>query len=236
MLGVIYNMRIYTTKITEQIDQNTLFHLLDYVKKESKEKILRFHNINDAIRTTVAELMIRWILTTESDTHNDNIDFYYNKYGKPFIRGMPGFNFNVSHSGNWIVCAIDDNELGIDIEKISPIEQDIARQFFSPKEVEDLLSLPECSRLEYFYDLWTLKESYIKAKGMGLSIPLDSFSIRRKSSSFYLAHSSDNIRYYFKQYNVDPEYKLSVCAKHNRFPLEAVRVEAEQVIETFLRR
>ena len=88
--------------------------------------------------------------------------------------------FNLSHSGGMLACAFaHTRELGVDIERHRPIDDfaDIARRFFSPPEVEDLMSIEESGRQAAFYDCWVRKEAFIKALGGGLSVPLDSFRV-----------------------------------------------------------
>ncbi|MDX1492321.1 MAG: 4'-phosphopantetheinyl transferase superfamily protein [Pseudohongiellaceae bacterium] len=108
--------------------------------------------------------------------------FNKNAYGRPEIAG-PGYEqaiqFNLSHTTGLIVLAITgEGELGVDVENLSrkcePAQ--LADRFFSKVESEALLALDEQGQRERFFDLWTLKESYIKACGMGLAIPLESFS------------------------------------------------------------
>ena len=107
--------------------------------------------------------------------------FEKNRYGKPSIENpidLP-LRFNLSHTEGIVVMAVMlAREVGVDIEWIERDGQtvEIAESFFSSREVEQLLALPAERQRGRFFDLWTLKEAYIKACGMGLSIPLDQFS------------------------------------------------------------
>jgi 4'-phosphopantetheinyl transferase len=105
------------------------------------------------------------------------------------------------------------------VEQIKPIDFAIAKRFFSSTEYDDLMEKEEHERLNYFYDLWTLKESYIKARGKGLSIPLDSFSIRKHNTTITVTSNRDE-SWYFIQYPIGPEYKFSVCATTLHFPMD----------------
>ena len=108
--------------------------------------------------------------------------FVKNDYGKPEIiasEGMPPLRFNLSHTENLIICGVVlEQEIGVDVEYMERkgTSVDIADRFFSQQEVDDLYTLVETQRLSRFFDYWTLKESYIKARGMGLSLPLEQFT------------------------------------------------------------
>jgi 4'-phosphopantetheinyl transferase len=111
------------------------------------------------------------------------LEFSYGPYGKPSLSGAnasSGLSFNLAHSGNLAVLAISkERNLGIDIELIKPESSgdDIARRYFSAREATELLALPPEERIEAFFHCWTRKEAYLKATGMGLQTPLDSFSV-----------------------------------------------------------
>ncbi len=94
--------------------------------------------------------------------------------GKPRLRGGELF-FSLSHSGPWALCAVSDRELGADIQERKPCSEKLARRFFAPEERDALLSAPD--RDEAFTRIWALKESYSKALGLGLKLPLESFSV-----------------------------------------------------------
>jgi phosphopantetheinyl transferase len=108
-----------------------------------------------------------------------------NEYGKPFLRGVPEEEFNLSHAGRYVACAFDDRPLGIDIERRRPVKRGVATRFFAPDEAAFLASLPPEEREEGFLDLWTKKESRVKWEGRGLSLPLPSFSVLAPGGVFY---------------------------------------------------
>ena len=112
-----------------------------------------------------------------------DLKFRYGSYGKPSLDGMSvkdAPRFNMSHSGAWAVYAVTrDREIGVDVEQVrAELAGDpIAERFFSPLEVRSLRALPPELRVEAFFRCWTCKEAYVKARGEGLSLPLDRFSV-----------------------------------------------------------
>lgn len=97
--------------------------------------------------------------------------------GKPFFTDYPNIHFNLSHSAGQIVCAISDLPVGIDIQQEIPRKLTIANRFFHAREVEFLSTLDTRARQTAFYQLWVLKEAYLKAIGEGLHKPLSDFCI-----------------------------------------------------------
>lgn len=212
-------VQVYALKVPAVLPQETYANLLEKTSAEKRQKISRFRKQEDAYRSLLADVLTRTIIARSYGIANEEIVFLYNEYGKPYIKGRPDIHFNASHSGDWVVLATSPSRVGIDVEKISPQHLGIAKRFFSKREYEDLtLQLGE-ARFAYFFDLWTLKESYMKAVGKGLSIPLDSFTIRKRDEDYYyLAEvKGASKQWYFKQYPIDPAYKLSICAETHQF-------------------
>ncbi|SMF85050.1 4'-phosphopantetheinyl transferase [Paenibacillus uliginis N3/975] len=204
-------------KLPETMGMQEYDRSASFISAERRIQIDRFIRKEDANRSLFGELLARAMICRDLGVPNRDVHFVKNNYGKPLLFGHEEFHFNISHSGCWVVMIWDQNAVGIDIEQIQEIDLEIARRFFSPLENKDLISKPESERKEYFYDLWTLKESYIKALGTGLSTPLDSFSIRIKDNDkFMLDPDWESCR--FTQFEIDPEYKLSVCSLGNHQP------------------
>ena len=101
------------------------------------------------------------------------------KHGKPYLSDYPELYINLSHSGNYAVCAGSDYEVGIDIQQMRRANFRIAERFFTKQECE-YISGSE-SR---FFELWSKKESYVKATGSGITVPLNSFSVLENGDGF----------------------------------------------------
>ena len=222
-------IEVFKLEIPENISFNELDKLMQYTDKEKQAKIKRFVIAEDKKRALLAEVLKRAVICDTLKVNNDEIDFEYNKHGKPCLKHKPDFNFNISHSGKWIVCAMDCMPLGIDVEQIKPIDFDIVRRFFSKEECEYFSACEENSKLSLFYSLWTLKESYIKAYGKGLAIPLASFTIKLTGDGISIKTEHEFNNCFFRQYCIDSNYKLAVCALNDKFPQHILSLSIEDI-------
>lgn len=159
-------------------------------------------------RSLIGDLLVRWKVCTAHNINNHDFQYYYGDYGKPYLSGHSHIQFNISHSGDWIVGAFSNQPVGIDIEKVIPIDLKIATTFFSYKEQSFLQS--DGSDYQSFYEIWAAKESYLKATGMGLSIPLDSFYVIFNKNTNEVC---SNLKWYFKKIDIAPSYKSVVCSQ-----------------------
>ncbi len=156
---------------------------LDTLAPEEKERAQRFHFQKDRDHFVVARGLVRTILALYLNLEPHQLGFRYNSYGKPCLVeeiNSSNLRFNLSHSRGLALFAITrGRELGIDVEYIRPdvAEEGIAERFFSTREVAMLRALPVNLQAEAFFNCWTRKEAYIKARGEGLSLPLDQFDV-----------------------------------------------------------
>ncbi len=121
---------------------------------------------------------LRIILGTYLECHPLSIDFQVNAYGKPYLLGHP-VHFNVSHSGDYALIALSESPIGIDLELIREDFdwQEIAPLCCTASEWQWLNQFSTVEARQCFYALWTRKEAYTKARGLGLSLPLTSFTV-----------------------------------------------------------
>jgi 4'-phosphopantetheinyl transferase len=164
---------------------------------------------------------------------NEEIAFTNDYYGKPSFKKMEGVEFNLSHSGVWVVGVIDDRPVGIDVEQVQPIDLEISENYFSGDEHRDLMSKPD--KYDYFFTLWSLKESYIKILGKGLSHPLNAFSMSfTETGEIIIKVEGKRIGdIFFRQYDIDKQYKMAVCATHDRIPHDVHIVTVEELAGRF---
>ncbi|MEL7608799.1 MAG: 4'-phosphopantetheinyl transferase superfamily protein [Bacillota bacterium] len=99
------------------------------------------------------------------------------EHGKPYAPALKNFFFNLSHSGEWAVAAFGNRPLGVDIQRLRPVSPELYLRFFTREECSYILSKGGEARTSAFFELWTLKESYLKATGLGLTLALSAFSI-----------------------------------------------------------
>jgi 4'-phosphopantetheinyl transferase len=157
--------------------------LLDTLAPEERKRARQFHFPKDRDNFVVARGLLRTILGRYLHLEPHQLGFRYSFYGKPFLveeYNRSDLRFNLSHSHGLVLFAITrGRELGIDLEYIRPnlAEEEIAERFFSTYEVAILRALPAHLQAEAFFNCWTRKEAYIKAKGEGLSLPLDKFDV-----------------------------------------------------------
>jgi len=143
----------------------------------------RFHFERDRASFIVARAVLRTILAAYLKLNPAQLQFSYSAHGKPAlndVEGSDGLRFNLSHSHALALYAVTRNrEIGVDIEQIRAdfAGDEIAERFFSSTEIAMLRALPSNKRTEGFFNCWTRKEAYIKARGEGLSFPLDRFDV-----------------------------------------------------------
>ncbi len=220
---------IYLTKIDFSLVEaykNKIAEIMPYLDKSG---IQRRKDSKDAIRSIFGEAMVRMIVARKRGILPGEISFSRTYYGKPYIEGS-NIQFNVSHSGEYVVCGISTKPIGVDIEEIK--NQDIAciaKRFFSKAELQFLNEEGETLFLERFYELWVLRESYLKWLGLGLTKPLDSFSICITDENITVNDKNIKASPFFFRYS-DSGYKIAVCSRCNEFPNQICKMSMEEVL------
>lgn len=150
--------------------------------EDELQRAKKFHFEIDYQRFVITRGLLKRVLAKMLGKTPLQIVLELNEFGKPSLKNDELF-FNVSHSGNLGLIAVTDiTSIGVDVEKYRKemSTEDIARRFFSEKEVKDYLSLKKSDRLQGFFNCWTRKEAFIKAVGKGLSLPLRNFDVTLK--------------------------------------------------------
>src|SRR5215510_12763994 len=157
--------------------------LAPLLSQDEYQRAMRFYRPTDRDRFIAGRGILRKILSTYLALAPDEVRFVYNEYGKPFIstdQNRGALSFNLSHSnGNALYVVARSRRVGIDIEYMREdfATLEVAERFFSKDEFEALKASPIDRRTEAFFNCWSRKESYIKAIGMGVSYPLDGFTV-----------------------------------------------------------
>src|SRR5258707_5649472 len=175
--------------------------LVGLLNSEESSRAARFVQLRDQHRFTVARAVLRLLLARYLSCSPSAVLLQTGEFCKPVLgvegRELP-LQFNLSHShGRALYAFALSHELGVDLERLRPeiASDEIAIRYFSTRERKELLALPSALRAEGFFNAWTRKESYIKAHGKGLQIPLDSFDVTLAPGRPVVLQSSDADRW-----------------------------------------
>jgi 4'-phosphopantetheinyl transferase len=155
--------------------------LMQILSQEEQARAARFHFEADRKRCILGRGALRSLLGHCLGSAADQLHFEYNEFGKPRLApGHQPLDFNLSHSGDWILIALARGRaLGVDVERMRQdfASDEIAARFFSANECRVLASVAVEKRCAAFFSCWTRKEAYLKARGDGLSLALDQFDV-----------------------------------------------------------
>jgi 4'-phosphopantetheinyl transferase len=186
---------------------------------DEKARANRFVFRQDRNRYVAARGVLRELVGRYLNRSPEAVEFDYNSKGKPSLRAESNkgsVQFNVSHSHGLVLLAFAlGYNLGIDVEFVRPEvpTDEIAERYFSPQEVIELRALPLSMRTEGFYLCWTRKEAYIKARGEGLYIPLESFNVSLTPGQPERLESADSRRWSMQSLYPYPSYVGALVAE-----------------------
>lgn len=191
--------------------------LVERLYPERKSRVLAFRRKEPAYISIVAGLMLQTLIEQKLGIAPCALVLEKNENGKPMVQGHPDFYFNLSHAGDYVVLAYGDVPLGVDIERIRPQNLHVAKRCYTDAEyayvVEGQSKNVDCQKtvaemqenMSRFFYLWTMKESYLKLTGEGISVPLNSFEIDPVQKEV----KGTPYRYYMQRKD---DYWISVCA------------------------
>ena len=188
------------------------------------QRAARFHFTKDRDHYIVSHGGLRDILARYLRCEPGQLNFSTGEYGKPALIPDKGLEFNLAHSGNYALIAITcGRKIGVDVEHIRQNMEfeRIANRFFSPNEISELMTLPPDQREVAFFNCWTRKEAYIKAQGLGLSLPLDSFDVSLTPDEPALLRatrpdSQEAARWFLLALEVDVGYAAAIATEKSQ--------------------
>lgn len=214
-------MRVYAAEVYD-ITENEIDKLWTFLDKDRQEKVLAFKNAGERNRSIFAGLLLRhaFMQAGHSVTQWQQVRVERGTYGKPYIKGFMDFQYSLSHSGKWILCAVDTDSVGADVQEGKPWKLSLAKRFFHPSEYDRLLSLEgmdnQYKRTQEFYKMWTAKESVVKLIGRGIGAGIGSYVTNEDYSYIYDIEHNANIR--IRLYNELKGYTACVCSRAGVFP------------------
>lgn len=195
-------MKIYSCNITTVSDAelDTWFAAMS---EERKKSVMRLQNENKRKAKIAADNLCRLAISEHCAVDAKSIKISLSEDGKPFAVDC-NVNFNISHSGNWVICAVSENEIGIDIEKIRSVNPRAAEKFACAEELKYI-----ASHENGFFEIWTLKEAYFKCIGTGLGADIKTVSFEVKENGIACSENGFDCSFV----RIDGEYICSVCEK-----------------------
>jgi len=174
-------VHVWYTLAPRPLAEEAVATYLALLTPEERARYERFRFEKDRRQSLLGKVLVRNVLSRYLPMPPEAWRFSATGNGKPILANSPSSwvpRFNLAHTEGLVACAFArDLEVGIDVEnRERAVNLDVARRFFAPAEVAYLEQAPEQRRERIFLLFWTLKEAYIKARGMGLSLPLEQFA------------------------------------------------------------
>jgi 4'-phosphopantetheinyl transferase len=212
------------------LERPSIERLARTLSQDERARADRFHFEKDRDRFIASHGFLRSILGHYLGIMPGDLEFVYGAYGKPALGGRFAVHeilFNMSHAeAVGLYAFARRREVGIDVEhrRADFATRAVAEKFFSPREAAMLFELPEHLRSQAFFNCWTRKEAYIKARGTGLSLPLDQFDVSLlPGEPAKLLHTSGDpteaSRWCLQELNPGPGYAAALAVAGDGFQL-----------------
>ena len=213
-------------------DSGVIRHYDALMSPEERGRHARFVFPDDQHIYLVARGLVRTTLSQYADVEPRAWTFQAGRHGRPEIAGpsgAPPLRFSVSHTAGLVALAVALRlDVGIDVEGINARASglDIARRYFAPSEARDLAALPAERQRRAFVEYWTLKEAYIKATGLGLSMPLKSFAFQLTDPpaiTLERPRSGEAAEWHFARLDLSPHHTAALAVRATRRPAVSIR-------------
>jgi 4'-phosphopantetheinyl transferase len=226
--------------VTADLDEEAVLAQSDVLSDLERARGERFLVAEDRRDFAAAHVLLRHALSSCAPIAPAAWQFASGQNGKPFIAGAHAaartLAFNLSHTRGLVACAVGrDARVGIDVERARPVSDlmGLARRYFAPPEALSLEALPGADRVGRFVELWTLKESYLKATGSGLAAPLERFwfDLSRLPELRFSTEDDDSCDWHFTLAAPTPHTRLALAVDGGVHAIDYRPVCAEIAIE-----
>lgn len=202
--------QVYKLNTESLDDSDTFFGFYEKLSNKRRQKIDGFRMKKDKLLSLGAGILINKGLETYG-LRERNVRIAEGKYGKPYFPDYPDIHFSVSHSEKMVIAVFADTEVGCDIEYMDSVNLELSEKFFCNSEYEFIMGHKEQERKEAFYRIWTLKESFVKAVGCGMMLPMDEFNIKI-GRHIQVEQHYNNEEYRIEDWK-EGEYHAALCWK-----------------------
>lgn len=202
-----------------QFEKEALFQeKLSLLSPYRQRKIASLKHKKDKNRSMGAGIALDYALRPYG-LRECSAEYELGEWGKPFLKEYPDIHFSLSHSGDYAICSIGGKPVGNDIERIKEGRLKVANRFFTPEELRFMYAVQDEEEINRrMFRIWTMKESFLKVIGRGISFPLSDFSVAAggEKDRICVKHSCNAMHYYLKEYSDIPGYRTAVCCQESR--------------------
>ncbi|MCG7334326.1 4'-phosphopantetheinyl transferase superfamily protein [Sporosarcina sp. ACRSM] len=212
--------QLFVLPLGPKCTQSEIATLLSSLPNEEQERISNYKHWQDRQRTLLGSVLVRWMLHKFTDMQH--LFMKRNDNGRPYIADNICWNgdFNLSHSGNWIVAALTHHgHIGVDVEKIGPLNEELLTYALSETELEMIHQQSPVNQVKTFFELWTTKEAIYKTGLVpdATPQPLDTMEWMDKL--------------YTQSLYIDPDHPVTVCLDQKPPSMELTILDRSQLIE-----
>jgi 4'-phosphopantetheinyl transferase len=207
-------VKIYVTKVLEKYDEG----LLSLLDSDRRGRVGEIKNERERLRSITAGLLLHYAFVHSGKSEDDwnKIAIKKGKYGKPYIEGCKDFNYSISHSGDYVLCAVDDQEIGADIQEMRKWKMTMAKRFFDITEYRRISDTDDDKRTNEFYRIWAAKESASKLSGRGIGAGVSHLVTDEKYRQ--IVNTKEDESFNIRIYDELDGYVVSACSREKRFP------------------
>jgi 4'-phosphopantetheinyl transferase len=211
-------LELYALDIKPMLYKPLDFAYVKHLSTKIQSKVRRCINQREVNRSVWAEMFVRVCIAKRLNVSNQQINIITTVYGKPILRDFKKLHFNLAHAGAWVIVAIDAQPVGVDVEEIRSIDMQAYSGVFSQSEQNMLQVKPKESQIRCFFELWTGKESYLKAVGTGFLASENDVVIDAGEGHIFIKSSKDHLPAFIYHYPLPRSYLAAVCTFHKNFP------------------
>lgn len=216
---------VYYTKVFPFLKEGTFFAHQDQIGEKRRQDIRNKKNEEAKARSLAAGVLLHEGLCEYLNYPPEGTPPFQTgvgQWGKPYLVDYPGIYFNLSHSGEYVCCAVADFEVGVDVQQHQAVKDKVANRFFSMEDNRLLAGLNETEKGEWFFRIWSIRESYVKFTGKGLGQGLDGFEIDWENQ---MIRDAGKPSAYFEEKRDLKGYSMCVCGQEKVPEPRWVRME-----------
>ena len=208
----------YYLDVTQFEDEKLFQEKRELLSPYRQQKLAVLKHVKDKNRSLGAGLVLDHALAAYGLKERE-MEYEFGEWGKPSFKYHPDIYFALSHSGDYAICSIGNRPVGNDIERIKGGRLKVADRFFAQEELEWMYAVQDEEEItKRMFRIWTMKESFLKVTGRGMSLSLKDFAVcmDEENHKIRVKHKVDAKYYHMREYQDIEGYGVSVCCQESK--------------------